>query len=561
MSWLKRSVGDWSTRKLAERNVTMDTGDTLIEVLIALVVISLTAAALLGAFTTSISASADYKNLANLDSVLKSFVEQATYQLEQQPQPPTISPQFVPCATVNPDGSGSYSTITLTQGIYVADLNAIEYWTGTTWSSDPTTCLSAPPSQELLTATATNTVNQTTESIQFAVSDPAFNPAKPATPQFTSAASDIVSATGTSTFSVTATGQPTPTLSVSASSFPPCGVAPSWVTFSDQGGGNGILQITPPAGAATGSPYCFTLLATNSVGTATQNFALTIAAPPGFTSGNSDTITPGNDPSFTVTVTGAPTATLTATGVPAWANFADNMNDTATLSFPTAPVVGTYPITFSATNSAGTNTQSFTLYVNPNPTAPVFTSAINDTVAPNEAFSFTVTATGTPTPTLSWSGTTPGSTGITFTPQSGSGGSVSGTLTGTPTVPNTTYSITFTATNTAGATPQTFQLIVSPMSTPTITSPTTVKPANEPKNKGFTLTIAGTGFICSGPTPVQVTLKKSNNGSSGGSFVPTTCTGNSLTITGTAPTSGTYNLTVTNPDGGSVTQSGAFISS
>jgi type II secretory pathway pseudopilin PulG len=558
MSWLKRSIGDWSTRKLAERKVTLDAGDTLIEVLIALVVISLTAAALLGAFTTSISASADYKNLANLDSVLKSFVEQATYQLEQQPQPPTISPQFVPCATVNPDGSGSYSTITLTQGIYVADLNAIEYWTGTMWSSDPTTCLNAPPSQELLTATATNTVNQSTESIQFAVSDPAFNPAKPATPQFTSAASDIVSATGTSTFSVTATGQPTPTLS--ASNLPPG----NWVTFSDQGGGNGILQITPPAGAASGSPYQMILTATNSVGTATQNpFTLTIAAPPAFTSGNSDTITPNTDPSFTVNVTGAPTATLTATGLPAWANFVDNMNNTATLSFPTTPVVQALPylITFSATNSAGTNTQNFTLFVNPNPTPPVFTSATSDTVAPNEAFSFTVTATGTPTPTLSWSGTTPGSTGITFTPQSGSGGSVSGTLTGTPTVPNTTYSITFTATNTAGATPQTFQLIVSPMSTPTITSPTTVKPANEPKNKGFTLTIAGTGFICSGPTPVQVTLKKSNNGSSGGSFVPTTCTGNSMTITGTAPSSGTYDLTVTNPDGGSVTQSRAFISS
>jgi hypothetical protein len=559
MSWLNKSIGDWSSRKLAERNVTNvtnDAGDTLIEVLIALVVISLTAAALLGAFTTSISASADYKNLANLDSVLKSFVEQATYQLEQQPQPPTISPQFVPCATVNPDGSGSYSTITMTQGIYVADLNAIEYWTGTTWSSDSATCVSAPPSQELLTATATNTVNQTTESIQFAVSDPAFNPAKPASPQFTSAASDIVSATGTSTFSVTATGQPTPTLS--ASNLPPG----NWVTFSDQGGGNGILQITPPAGAASGSPYQLILTATNSVGTATQNpFTLTIAAPPVFTSGNSDTITPNNDPSFTVTVTGAPTAALTATGVPAWANFVDNLNDTATLSFPSTPVVGTYPITFSATSSAGTNIQSFTLFVNPNPTTPVFTSATSDTVAPNEAFSFTVTATGTPTPTLSWSGTTPASTGITFTPQSGSGGSVSGKLTGTPTVPNTIYSITFTATNTAGSTPQTFQLIVSPMSTPTITSPTTVKPANEPKNKGFTLTIAGTGFICSGPTPVQVTLKKSNNGSSGGSFVPTTCTGNSLTITGTAPTSGTYNLTVTNPDAGSVTQSSAFISS
>ena len=109
----------------------MEAGDTLIEVLLALVVISLTAVALLTAFGTSISASAEHKDEATLDSVLKSFVEQATYQLGRQ----TTSPKFVACATPSTYSNVTMPPVTTAQGTYTASITAVQYWqSNNTWS-------------------------------------------------------------------------------------------------------------------------------------------------------------------------------------------------------------------------------------------------------------------------------------------------------------------------------------------------------------------------------------------------------------------------------------------
>ncbi|HAM01854.1 MAG TPA: hypothetical protein DCQ30_06450 [Acidimicrobiaceae bacterium] len=60
-------------------------GDTLVELLIAIVIIALSVSALLGALITSLTSSAEHRSLANLDTVVKGFAEAATYQLELQP--------------------------------------------------------------------------------------------------------------------------------------------------------------------------------------------------------------------------------------------------------------------------------------------------------------------------------------------------------------------------------------------------------------------------------------------------------------------------------------------
>lgn len=74
-----------------------ETGDTLLEVLIALVIISLSVVALLGVLTTSITSSAEYRSLVTVDTVLKNFAEAVKYDIELQPQPaPT---HYVNCAT------------------------------------------------------------------------------------------------------------------------------------------------------------------------------------------------------------------------------------------------------------------------------------------------------------------------------------------------------------------------------------------------------------------------------------------------------------------------------
>jgi len=75
-----------------------EAGDTLIELLIAIVIISLSVTALLGMLITSLTSSAEHRSLADLDTVVKSFAESATYQIQQKSRTDT--------ATVT---SGSYS--------------------------------------------------------------------------------------------------------------------------------------------------------------------------------------------------------------------------------------------------------------------------------------------------------------------------------------------------------------------------------------------------------------------------------------------------------------------
>jgi Putative Ig domain len=499
----------------------------LVEVLLALAVIGLTSVALLSAFWTTISASAVHKDQATLSTVLKSFVEQTTYQLGRQG---STSPTFTPCATTT-----SYSPLQLTQGTYSASITGVQYWqSDNTWGSSCSPS-AAPPQQELLTATATNSATGSSQSLSFAVSDPGFQPAIPAAPVFLGVFSDTV-VTGTpSTFSVYAVGAPTPALSSSGQ--------PSWVTFVDDGGGNGTLFMNAPT-TASGNTYTFTLSATNSFQggtTVNQTFKLTVAQAPVFTSANNDTVPPATPFSFSVTASGVPAPALTQTGLPAWATFTDNGNGTGTLA-ASVPVTGSYTFVLGAQNTAGSVAQTFTLVVSA-AVAPSFTTAVGDTVPINEAFTFPVSATGSPNPAITESGSLPA--GVTFT-----GGTGSASISGTPTVSGI-FPITLTATNIAGPVSQAFTLTVSPQSTPTISSPNNGSPFSKNKNKGFQFTVMGTGF--------QAGAQVTSAGMSG-TVTVVVVSSTQLTVAGTTSgTTGSYSFTVTNPDGGNVpSQSAAF---
>jgi type II secretory pathway pseudopilin PulG len=67
-----------------------ETGDTLVEVLIAIVIIGIGAVALIGALTTSITSSATYRSLSTIDTVLKSFAEGVKYDVQLQPAPTAL---------------------------------------------------------------------------------------------------------------------------------------------------------------------------------------------------------------------------------------------------------------------------------------------------------------------------------------------------------------------------------------------------------------------------------------------------------------------------------------
>jgi hypothetical protein len=73
-----------------------DAGDTLIEVLLALIVVGLTVVAILGAFATTIFATAEHRTLASNDTVLRTFSEYVNYELRL-----ASPPQFIPCAMQN----------------------------------------------------------------------------------------------------------------------------------------------------------------------------------------------------------------------------------------------------------------------------------------------------------------------------------------------------------------------------------------------------------------------------------------------------------------------------
>ena len=110
-------------------------------------------------------------------------------------------------------------------------------------------------------------------------------------------------------------------------------------------------------------PISFT--ASNGVGSpAVQSFTLTVDQAPAITSANNTTFVVDMANSFTVTTTGFPTPTIRGAGpLPKGVSFQNNGNGTATLS-GTPTVSAVFNITFTASNSVGSQVvQSFTLTV------------------------------------------------------------------------------------------------------------------------------------------------------------------------------------------------------
>jgi hypothetical protein len=329
-------------------------------------------------------------------------------------------------------------------------------------------------------------------------------------PVFTSVTSATFTVGAAGTFSVTASGYPAPTLSET-------GALPTGVTFTP---GTGTLAGTPAAGTAGTYPITFT--ASNGIGSnATQNFTLNIQQAPAITSANSTTFTVGSAGTFSVTATGFPAPTLSEAGtLPNGVTFTPG---TGTLAgTPATGTGGTYTLTFKATNSVSSATQTFTLTVDQ---APAITSASSTTFSVGGAGSFSVTASGYPAPTLSETGALP--TGVTFTPGTG-------TLAGTPAAGTAgTYPITFTASNGVGSNAtQIFTLTVD--TAPVITSANgttfTVGAAGT-----FTVTTTGTptpSITVTGALPSGVNFTDNGNGTA------------TLAGTPAADTGGTYSLSI-----------------
>lgn len=528
-----------------------EAGDTLIEVLIALTVITLTAAALLGGFETSISASAQNRNLAGEDTVLKAYIESVTYQLGvQSSSSPTFNTQC--------QGMSTYATLAksqlsggITYSLTVTDSNyPIEYWVaGTGFTASGCTAYSPsgvnPPQQQLLTAEISAS-GVPTQTISFAVSDPTYNPGAATAPAFQSNSSDIIVGNGsTYTFPVSVTAYPSPTLSMSTSSPTP----PTWVTFVDNGGGSGTITMDPAASDASPTAYTVQLNAMNSVGSQSQTFNITVGSVPMFTStttsystlqGSSFTSSPA------ITASGIPAPTITATNtLPPGVTLNTSTTGTttsATFMGTSSVATGVYTIDLLAESSAGSASLTFTLTVSP-PTPPSFTPVVGNTTEPyGLPFTLSISTSGEPAATISDAGSTLPS-GVTFSTSAGSA-QISGTPTdSTPTLASI-YTIVLTASN--GSLPNavdSFVLTISPQSSPTISTPNSSKQATGSKNNSFSFQVSGTGFITTGTTTITF-----NSGKVTGTANVLNST--TLTVTCTGTKSGTYSFSITNPDGG-----------
>jgi hypothetical protein len=264
--------------------------------------------------------------------------------------------------------------------------------------------------------------------------------AEPEAPAITSANNTAFTEGVAGSFTVTATGEPTPTITET-------GKLPEGVTFSE-----GVLSGTPTQSGT----YTITFFASNGVSPeAEQSFTLTVDSAPAITSANKTTFTMGTAGSFTVTATGYPTPTISDGGatLPAGVTFSNGvLSGTPTQG-------GVYPITFTASNGVSPNaTQSFTLTVD---APPLITSVTKTTFDQGVASSFTVTATGTPTPTITEWGNFP--SGLKFS---------GGVLSGTPSLQGI-FQLTFTATNGIGnPSVQYFTLTVLGLRITTLSLPT-----------------------------------------------------------------------------------------
>ncbi len=453
----------------------------------------------------------------------------------------TVNPATPTAPAINSGGAAAFtvgaqgSFAVLTTGNPAASITesgALPSGVSLTDNGDGTATLAGTPASGTsgsypLTITAANGVSpDATQSFTLTVS-----PAT-AAPVITSGGAATFAAGRSGSFTVTATGLPVPALSATSSP-----ALPSGVSFTDNGDGTATLTGSPPPGSQ--GTYLLTIKAASSSGTASQSFLLTVNSGLAITSAASDTATAGSAFSFKVTTVGTPAPALDRAGaLPAGVTFTDNGDGTATLAgTPTA--AGSFPLTFTARNTAATTSQAFVLTVDKAPGLGAVT--IKETAG--MAFTAVVSATGFPAPELT-SGDLPA--GVSFSDNGGG----AATLAGTDAVKPGTYPVTVTAANGAGTVTKTVTLSVKAAGSlapvPAFTSAAAATAAaGQPLDLTFTTAGSPTSYVANitrnGALPAGLTFTNLANGTA--------------TLTGTPSSSsgGIYPLTLSSQTAGGVT--------
>ena len=166
-SLLKRMVTRWQHR--TSEPGSSERGDTLVEVLIAMIILGVASVALLAGFATSIAASAEHRNIASLDASTRIAANEAIADVQQQAQAAEGTPTdpFTCTTPFTPSFGNLTGTFTVTA--------TAAYWTGTTWSNAFSDCSQYQPQQYTMTVTSTSSSSYST-SVTTVVSDPSAPP-------------------------------------------------------------------------------------------------------------------------------------------------------------------------------------------------------------------------------------------------------------------------------------------------------------------------------------------------------------------------------------------------
>ncbi|HUZ41829.1 MAG TPA: type II secretion system protein, partial [Acidimicrobiales bacterium] len=281
---MKYYVPDWlkSAVRFCRRDNARfsEEGDTLIEVLIAIVILGMASVALLVSFATSITASGTYRDVATLDTVLRSASEEVITQIQQQP-----AALFESC------GGAADVTFSLPTG-YTAAITSVSYWNGAAFQS---TCV--PNAEQWISLSVTETQNGRTASNNFIVDDPLARPIA-----IVGAATQLVYIEQPGSSSINSPLTPEPVVAIEDASGNIVTTDLSPVT----------LVITPGTGTS-GAHLSASCSGTEFYGVVTFSSCMIDTAGAGYTLSASDgTLTTATSSAFTVS-TGVPTQLVFAT--------------------------------------------------------------------------------------------------------------------------------------------------------------------------------------------------------------------------------------------------------
>jgi len=180
----RRRPGPLSARVAQWRS---EMGDSLVEILLAITIISIAAVSILLAFATSIAGTGEHRNLATFDTVLRTASAEVSSDIQQQ-----SASSFANCSGAYQVNAAAPGSIPLPTS-YSAQITSVAYWNGSAFmtpqapaQSCPTGALPNSP-QEL---TITVSYKGSSSSITTVVDDPITPPSSGTTCQY--AASQLV---------------------------------------------------------------------------------------------------------------------------------------------------------------------------------------------------------------------------------------------------------------------------------------------------------------------------------------------------------------------------------